>query len=78
MRCIALAECFFFFISLVSYKSRFSLNTLLYLNIYFQYLGDWYEVYKFYAAFESGQSCARANYTLKDDGHIKVLNRGYK
>ncbi|WAR11660.1 APOD-like protein [Mya arenaria] len=43
-----------------------------------EYLGDWYEIYKFYAAFESGQSCAKANYQIKPDGHIRIFNSGFK
>jgi len=43
-----------------------------------QYLGDWYEIYKFYAAFENGQTCAKAHYELKPDGHIKIFNSGFK
>ena len=43
-----------------------------------QYLGGWYEMYRFPAVFESGQICNTANYTLKADGHIKVDNQGYK
>merc|ERR1712076_23679 len=43
-----------------------------------RYLGDWYEVYKFYAAFESGQTCARAHYELMSNGHIKIVNSGFK
>nr|KAG5696785.1 hypothetical protein BaRGS_012808 [Batillaria attramentaria] len=40
-----------------------------------KYLGDWYEMYVFPTHFEKG-SCTRAHYTVKDDGHIEVFNRG--
>ncbi|CAG2222685.1 APOD [Mytilus edulis] len=40
------------------------------------YLGDWYEIYKFKADFENGQSCIHANYQKKANGHIQVYNRG--
>ncbi|KAK7483324.1 hypothetical protein BaRGS_00025491 [Batillaria attramentaria] len=40
-----------------------------------RYLGDWYEMYVFPTHFEKG-SCTRAHYTVKDDGHIEVFNRG--
>ncbi|KAL4234725.1 hypothetical protein ACF0H5_006367 [Mactra antiquata] len=53
----------------VKLQSTFDLNA---------YLGDWYEIYKFYAAFENGQSCAKAHYELKPDGHIKIVNSGNK
>ena len=43
----------------------------------FQYLGHWYEQKKFYAAFEVDQTCANANYSLKANGHIEVVNTGF-
>ena len=45
-------------------------------SIPFQYLGDWYEIYKFEASFEGQQRCIRANYQMKEDGHIRVQNTG--
>jgi len=39
-----------------------------------EYLGTWYEIYKFSNIFEAGK-CNRAVYSLKDDGHINVENR---
>ena len=48
-------------------------------SFYFsQYLGEWYEIAKFFFGIELGEKCIRANYSLKDDGHIKVLNRAIK
>ncbi|XP_022344558.1 apolipoprotein D-like [Crassostrea virginica] len=41
-----------------------------------KYLGDWYEIYKFEASFEGQQRCIRANYQMKEDGHIRVQNTG--
>lgn len=43
-----------------------------------QYLGDWYEVARFDHRFERGMEQTRANYTLRDDGKIIVLNSGIK
>ncbi|KAL8581274.1 hypothetical protein ACOMHN_028300 [Nucella lapillus] len=43
-----------------------------------RYLGQWFEINAFPATFESGQTCVTANYTLKDDGHVRVENKGYK
>merc|ERR1711860_241656 len=42
-----------------------------------KYLGDWYEIYKFKAGFENDQVCNKANYQLKDNGHIRIFNQGY-
>ncbi|KAL4234724.1 hypothetical protein ACF0H5_006366 [Mactra antiquata] len=43
-----------------------------------RYLGDWYEISRFFFFIEGSEVCVRANYSLKDDGHIKVFNRGIK
>jgi len=42
-----------------------------------RYLGRWYELYRFPTVFEFGQTCASANYTLLDNGHLAVHNSGY-
>lgn len=39
-----------------------------------QYLGRWYEIEKIAVSFEKG-SCIQANYSLKENGKIKVLNQ---
>jgi apolipoprotein D and lipocalin family protein len=43
-----------------------------------QFLGKWYEVARLDHSFERGLSEVTAEYSLKDDGSVKVLNRGYK
>ena len=42
-----------------------------------RYLGSWYEIAKYDHVFERGLDYAMANYTLRDDGKIKVLNSGH-
>jgi apolipoprotein D and lipocalin family protein len=42
-----------------------------------QYLGTWYEIARLDQSFEHGLEKISATYTLKDDGGIKVLNRGF-
>ncbi|XP_071958966.1 apolipoprotein D-like [Antedon mediterranea] len=42
-----------------------------------RYLGIWYEAARFYTTFQKDSRCVVANYTLKDNGHINVLNSGY-
>ena len=42
-----------------------------------QYLGTWYEIARLDQSFERGLEKITATYTAKDDGGIKVLNRGY-
>ncbi|KAJ8298402.1 hypothetical protein KUTeg_024933 [Tegillarca granosa] len=43
-----------------------------------EYLGDWYEIVKFPASFESGSKCAKAHYQLLPNGHINITNSGIK
>jgi apolipoprotein D and lipocalin family protein len=42
-----------------------------------KYLGKWYEIARIDHRFEKGLSKVTAEYSLKDGGGIKVLNRGY-
>ena len=42
-----------------------------------RYLGKWYEVARLEHSFEKGLSEVTAEYTLRDDGGVKVINRGY-
>lgn len=39
-----------------------------------QYLGRWYEIEKIPVSFEKG-SCIQANYSLMENGNIKVINQ---
>ena len=43
-----------------------------------QYLGKWYEIARLDHSFERGLSRVTAEYSLRDDGGISVINRGYK
>ena len=43
-----------------------------------RYLGDWYEIARFDHRFERGMEQTKANYSLREDGKIKVLNTGIK
>jgi apolipoprotein D and lipocalin family protein len=42
-----------------------------------RYLGTWYEIARLDHSFERGLSQVTAEYTLNEDGSIKVINRGY-
>ena len=48
--------------------SKFELNN---------YLGKWYEVARLDHSFERGLSQVSAEYSIKDDGGVKVNNRGF-
>jgi apolipoprotein D and lipocalin family protein len=42
-----------------------------------KYLGKWYEIARLDHSFERGLSRVTAEYGLRDDGGVRVLNRGY-
>ncbi len=43
-----------------------------------KYLGTWYEIARYDHRFERGLQGVTATYSLREDGKIKVLNKGYK
>ncbi len=43
-----------------------------------RYAGRWYEIARFQHSFEKDVYGAAAEYTLKDDGRIQVVNSGFK
>ena len=43
-----------------------------------RYLGTWYEIARLDHRFERGMSHVTANYSMRDDGGVTVVNRGYK
>ena len=42
-----------------------------------RYLGKWHEIARLDQSFERGLSKITADYSLRDDGGIKVMNRGF-
>lgn len=42
------------------------------------YLGTWYEIARLDHSFERGLSNVTASYSLREDGGVSVLNRGYR
>ena len=42
-----------------------------------RYLGTWYEIARLDHSFERGLTRVTADYSLRDDGGVRVLNRGY-
>jgi apolipoprotein D and lipocalin family protein len=42
-----------------------------------KYLGKWYEIARLDHSFERGLTRITAEYSLRDDGGLKVVNRGY-
>jgi len=43
-----------------------------------RYLGTWYEIARLDHSFERGLTDIRAEYSLRDDGGVKVINSGYQ
>ena len=43
-----------------------------------RYLGTWYEIARYNHSFEKGLEGVTANYTMREDGKIRVINSGYK
>jgi apolipoprotein D and lipocalin family protein len=42
-----------------------------------KYLGKWFEIARLDNSFEQGLTRVTAEYSLRDDGGVKVINRGY-
>lgn len=42
-----------------------------------RYLGKWYEIARFDHSFEEGLSQVTATYSMREDGGVKVVNRGF-
>ncbi|WP_028324645.1 lipocalin family protein [Desulfatirhabdium butyrativorans] len=42
-----------------------------------RYLGEWFEIARLDHSFERGLSRVSAHYSMRDDGGVRVLNRGY-
>ena len=42
-----------------------------------RYMGKWYEIARLDHSFEKGLSKVTAEYSLKDDGGVKVINQGF-
>jgi len=42
-----------------------------------KYMGKWYEIARLDHSFERGMDNVTAEYSLRDDGGVKVLNRGF-
>ncbi|MEQ6916245.1 lipocalin family protein [Halomonas aquatica] len=41
-----------------------------------RYLGQWYEIARLNHSFEEGLDCVTADYSMRDDGGVRVINRG--
>ncbi len=65
-----------FFSLFVSCKHSAELSTVSNLNIE-KYMGIWYEIARFPNSFEQNLECVTASYTIKENGDIEVLNKGY-
>jgi lipocalin len=57
-------------------KTRLNTSTIDSLDIS-RYMGRWYELARFDHPFERNMELVTANYTLKPDGTVEVINSGY-
>ena len=64
-------------LSLFSCKKSESLVTVSEVELN-RYEGTWYEIARFPNRFEKGLDCVTANYTLLENGNIRVINKGRK
>ncbi len=64
-------------ISCKTHKSMIDKTVVQELDIQ-QYLGKWYEIARYDHSFERGLVGVTAEYSMRDDGKIKVINSGYK
>jgi len=78
---ILLIGCMTLFVSVSCSKNmqmkKIDTSTVDNLNIE-QYLGTWYEIARFPHSFEKGLVGVTATYSLRKDGKIRVLNKGFK
>ena len=65
------------FVSCKPSKTMIDNTVVKELNIQ-KYLGTWYEIACYDHSFERGLVGVTANYSMRDDGKIKVINSGYK
>ncbi len=65
------------FISCKIQKSMIDKTVVEELDIQ-QYLGTWYEIARYDHSFERGLVGVTAEYSMRDDGKIRVINSGYK
>jgi apolipoprotein D and lipocalin family protein len=63
--------------TLNSCKTTNELSTVQKVDIT-KYLGTWYEIARLPNRFEKDMKCVTATYSLKKNGKIKVLNKGFK
>lgn len=75
---IPLALAVFMFPGLVSAQSDAYNNTPVRNFDLLNYLGKWYEIARFDHSFERGMQNVVAEYSLKGDGNVEVINSGWK
>lgn len=66
----------FFLLLMFGCKSKRELSTVDAVDLN-KYKGTWYEIARFPNSFEKNLKCVTATYSLKENGGIKVVNKGY-
>lgn len=67
----------FLFLNCSAQKKRIDKTVVKQLDIQ-KYLGSWYEIARYDHSFERGLVGVKANYSMRSDGKIKVINSGFK
>lgn len=75
---IVLALAAVLFPGLILAQDRTYDNSPIYEFDLSKYLGQWYEIARFDHSFERGMSNVTADYFLRDDGKVDVVNSGWK
>ena len=60
----------------IIYLNKTKMETVKNLDLN-RYLGTWYEIARYPHSFEKGMVGVTANYSLREDGKIKVVNQGW-
>nr|MDA3853221.1 lipocalin family protein [Bacteroidales bacterium] len=69
----------FLFIALFCNAQKNMINSTVVSELDLErYLGTWYEIARYDHKFERGLVGVTATYSMRKDGKIKVVNRGYK
>lgn len=76
--CIAIVALLFVFTINVNTQDKMIDKTVVKELELERYIGTWYEIARFDHRFEKGLVGVTANYSIRKDGKIKVVNSGYK
>lgn len=77
MKFFVIPACFLFFQTIAGAESTSKLPVVAQVDLN-RYLGKWHEIATIPMRFQQGCTCVTAEYSLKDNGRIKVVNSCHK